>query len=133
MKEDWLTSEIIASAFVLHSSLGPGCFESAYKNGLYHDLRRKHIRVEFEKSFPLVYNGHVTKKGYRVDLLVERKVVVEIKAAKSIAPVDFAQIQTYLTLTGCKVGLILNFNVKYLKDGIKRVVSQKRLEQRGPL
>ena len=59
--------------------------------------------------------------------------MVEIKAAKSIVPVDFSQIQTYLTLTGCKVGLILNFNVKYLKDGIKRVVSQKRLEQRGPL
>ena len=126
MEEDRLTSEIIASALKVHKALGPGCLESAYKNALHHDLTRKDIRVELEKSFPLVYDGIRTKKGYRVDLLVEKKIVVEVKAAKAIVPVDISQVQTYLTLSGCRVGLIINFNVRWLKDGIKRIVSPKR-------
>lgn len=126
MEEDGLTSCIIASALKVHKALGPGCYESAYKNGLYHDLKLNHIKVEIEKALPLVYDGIITKKEYRVDLLMDKKVVVEVKAERKIQPIDFSQMQTYLTLTGCRVGLIINFNVRWLKDGIKRVINPRR-------
>ena len=126
MEEDRITADIIASAFRVHNALGPGLLESAYRNGLAHDLTLKKRYVEIEKTLPLIYDGVRTKKGYRIDLLVERKVVVEVKAAKAIQPIDISQMQTYLTLTESAVGLIINFNVRWLKDGIKRVINPRR-------
>jgi GxxExxY protein len=127
MEVDRLTSVIIASALKVHKALGPGLLETAYRHGLAHDLKLKKLRVEVEKTLPLVYDGIRTKKGYRLDLLIENKVVVEVKAAKAILPIDFSQMQTYLTLSGAQVGLIINFNVRFLKDGLKRVISRPPL------
>ena len=101
--------------------------ESAYRNSLCHELKREKHHVEMEKYLPLVYAGVRTKKAYRIDLLIENRVVVEVKALTAITPVMFAQMQTYLTLSNCNVGLILNFNVRYLKDGIKRIINPSRL------
>ena len=122
MEEDRLTKIIIASAIKVHRALGPGLLESAYRHGLAHDIALNGLSVEMEKSMPLIYDGIRTKKGYRLDLFVEKKVVVECKAAKGILPIDISQMQTYLTLTGARVGLIFNFNVRWLKDGLKRVI-----------
>lgn len=125
MNEDRLTNIIIGSAIKVHRALGPGLLESAYRNGLAHDLSLMKLKVEAEKTLPLVYAGIRTSKGYRLDLLVEGTVVVEVKAARAILPIDLAQMQTYLTLTNAPVGLIINFNVRWLKDG-KRVINPKR-------
>jgi GxxExxY protein len=127
MEEDRLTSSIIASALKVHKALGPGLLESSYRNGLAHDLQLKKLNVEMEKTLPLIYDGIRTRKGYRLDLFVEKKIVVEVKAAKAIFPIDFSQMQTYLTLTGAPIGLIINFNVRWLKDGLKRVISRPPL------
>jgi GxxExxY protein len=126
MEEDRLTSRIIASALRVHKALGPGLLESAYLNSFSHDLKLNNLKIETEKTLPLVYDGIRTKKGYRIDLLIENKVIVEVKAVKAIRPIDVSQMQTYLTLTGLKVGLIINFNVRWLKDGIKRVINPRR-------
>lgn len=126
MGADYLTSIILSGAIKVHRALGPGLLETAYRNCLCHELRRSHLFVEMEKSLPLIYDGVRTKHGYRVDLLVENQIVVEVKAAKAIHAIDMSQMQTYLTLTGCKIGLILNFNVRWLKNGIKRVIRSGR-------
>jgi GxxExxY protein len=126
MEEDGLTSRIIASALRVHKALGPGLLESAYLNSFSHDLKLNNLKIEIEKTLPLVYDGIRTKKGYRLDLLVENKVIVEVKAAKAILPIDVSQMQTYLTLTSLNLGLIINFNVRWLKDGIKRVINPRR-------
>ena len=126
MEEDRLTGSIIASAIKVHKALGPGLLESSYLNSLAHDLTLQNLHVEAEKTLPLIYDGIRTNKGYRLDLFIERKVVVEVKAAKAILPIDVSQMQTYLTLTGCAVGLIINFHVRWLKDGIKRVINPRR-------
>ena len=126
MEEDRITAQIIASAIRVHNGLGPGLLESAYRNGLAHDLKLNALYVEMEKTLPLVYDGVRTKKGYRIDLFVEGRVVVEVKAAKAIIPIDISQMQTYLTLTESAVGLIINFNVQWLKNGIKRVINPRR-------
>ncbi|HEY0673440.1 MAG TPA: GxxExxY protein [Longimicrobiales bacterium] len=126
MEEDWLTASIIGSAIRVHNALGPGLLESAYRNGLAHDLRLKNLHVEVEKTFPLVYDGIRTNKGYRLDLFIENRIVVDVKAAKAILPIDLSQMQTYLTLTRSALGLIINFNVRWLKDGIRRVINPNR-------
>lgn len=133
MEDDSLTSIVIACALKVHKALGPGLLESAYRNALCHELRLNHLVVEMEKAQPLTYDGIRTKKGYRIDLLVENQIVVEVKAAKAIHPIDISQMQTYLKLTNCNVGLIINFNVRWLTDGLKRVVSPSRLKTRFPL
>ncbi len=126
MEEDRLTSVIIASALKVHKALGPGLLETAYRGGLAHDLKLQRLHVEIEKTLLLVYEGIRTAKAYRLDLIVEGKVIVEVKATKAIAPINLSQMQTYLRLSGARVGLIINFNVRWLKDGIRRVVSPKR-------
>ena len=127
MEEDRITSIVIASAIKVHRALGPGLLESAYRNGLAHDLRLKKFRIKVEKTLPLIYEGIRTNKGYRLDIFVEKKVVVEVKAAKAILPIDLSQMQTYLTLTETQVGLVINFNVRWLKEGIKRVIRRPPL------
>ena len=122
MREDPLSKEIIGAAIEVHRHLGPGLLESAYEECLAYELFQHSIAFERQKPLPLVYKEVRLDAGFRVDLLVEGLVVVELKAVDTIAPIHEAQVITYLRLTGCKLGLLLNFNVVRLKDGIKRLV-----------
>lgn len=122
MEINQITHEILDSAYKVHSALGPGLLESAYRVCLVYELRKKGLLVEEEKPLPLVYEEVMMDYGYRVDILVERKVVVELKCVESFKDVHIAQVLTYLKLSECKVGLLLNFYTKSLKDGIKRLI-----------
>jgi GxxExxY protein len=122
MEENQISSIILKAAFKVHNSLGPGLLESAYQATLNHEIVKSGLKVELEKPLPLIYEDIHLKVGYRIDLLVGGKVIVEVKSVDSINEVHLAQVITYLKLSGCKLGLLLNFNVKSLKDGIKRVV-----------
>ena len=120
--ENNLTYQIIGGAYKIHSSLGPGLLESAYKESLYYVLLKEGLFVEKEKGLPLVFESVKLDVGYRLDLLVENKVVVEIKAVEAFNDVHMAQMLTYLKLSRCKIGLLLNFNVADMKRGIKRII-----------
>jgi GxxExxY protein len=117
-----LTGSILNCAYKVHSALGPGLLESAYEECLYYELDKNGLAVVKQKPMPLVYDEIKLDLGYRIDLLIENKVIVEIKSADAINPVHFAQVMTYLKLTGCRIGLLINFNVQSLKDGIKRII-----------
>jgi GxxExxY protein len=117
-----ITSKIIGASFKVHSELGPGLLENSYKECLVYVLSKEGLRVEKEKPLPLVYHDVKLEVGYRLDLLVENAVVVEIKAIDALADVHTAQVLTYLKLTHCKVGLLINFNVADLKKGIRRFI-----------
>jgi len=117
-----LTYQIIGAAYKVHSALGPGLLESAYKECLYYVLAKEGIFVEKEKGLPLLFEEVKLEIGYRIDLLVEHKVVIEIKAAEAFTDVHIAQVLTYLKLSGCTIGLLLNFNVADMKKGIKRII-----------
>ena len=117
-----LTKEIIGAAIEVHRHLGPGLLESAYQQCLARELQLKDIPYRYEWPFPLDYKGLRMKCGYRVDLLVADAVVVETKSIEAIAPVHEAQLLTYMRLGGWKVGLLINFNVLVLKNGIRRRV-----------
>jgi GxxExxY protein len=121
--ENDLTGKIIECAIKVHSALGPGLLESAYKECLYFELRKAGLLVEKEKALPLIYEEVKLECGYRVDLLVEGKIVVEIKSVDALADIHLAQVLTYLKLNKSRLGLLMNFNVVKLKDGIKRVVN----------
>ena len=118
-----LTKSIIGAAIQVHRGLGPGLLESAYEAFLAFELVEPGLKVEQQKPLPVVYRGVRLDCGYRLDLLIEGEVIVEIKAIDRLAPIHQAQLLSYLKLSGCKVGLLINFNVKVLKDGIRRVVS----------
>jgi GxxExxY protein len=113
---------ILDCSFKLHSALGPGLLESAYTECLYYELERSGYKVEKQKPLPLIYKEVKLDAGYRIDLLVENSIVIEIKSVDTLAEIHLAQILTYLKLSGCKLGLLVNFNVAHLKEGIKRVV-----------
>jgi GxxExxY protein len=119
---DRLTEGIISAAIEVHRALGPGLLESAYRICLCHELRLRGLMVETERPLPVHYKGVALDCGYKLDLLVENKVVVELKPVDKIHPVHEAQLLTYLRLNAWQVGLILNFNAPVLKDGIKRRV-----------
>lgn len=106
----------------MHTELGPGLLKSSYKECLFYILNKNGICAEKEKALPLVFEEMKMNIGYRVDLLVEKKVIVEIKAVESFTDVHMAQVLTYLKLSGCKIGLLLNFNTAHLRNGIKRLV-----------
>jgi GxxExxY protein len=119
-----LTESIISAAIAVHHELGPGMLESAYEACLTYELLDRGVSIERQKSLPLTYRGQVLDCGYRVDLLVESAVVVEIKCIERFERVHSAQLLSYLRFSKCKVGLLINFNVKWLtEDGIKRVVN----------
>lgn len=122
MTDNELTEQILKAAFTVHTALGPGLLESSYKECLAYELMKNGLHVEKEKPMPLIYQEVKLDIGYRLDLLVERKVVVEINVAEAFTDVHLAQVLTYLRLSNCKVGLLLNFKVASLKNGIKRVV-----------
>jgi GxxExxY protein len=117
-----LTGEIINAAIEVHRELGPGLLESSYEVCLARELELRGISFDFEKPLPLEYKGIRLNCGYRLDLLVAGKVIVEVKSVAALAPIHEAQLLTYLKLTGVKVGLLMNFNVVVLKDGLRRLV-----------
>jgi GxxExxY protein len=123
MTENELSNLIINRALKVHSALGPGLLESSYKECLHYELLQAGLFVEKEKALPLVYEDVKLECGYRVDLFVQQKLIVEIKSVESITDVYLAQVLTYLRLSGCKLGLLLNFNVASMRNGIRRVVN----------
>ncbi|MBI1815609.1 MAG: GxxExxY protein [Deltaproteobacteria bacterium] len=119
---DTVTERIIGAAIDVHTELGPGLLESTYEACLVFELTRSGLTVERQKSLPVTYKNVQLDCGYRIDLLVEGVVVVELKAVDHLDPVHEAQLLSYLKLSGCTVGLLINFNVKVLKDGLRRLV-----------
>jgi GxxExxY protein len=117
-----LTEKIIAAAIEVHRHLGPGLLESAYEECLCHELRLRGIPFERQKKLPVEYKGKHLEHGYRMDIVVAGKVVLELKCAEAIAPIHEAQLLTYLRLSGLKIGFIFNFKVPVMKNGIKRFV-----------
>ncbi|MFT4553480.1 MAG: GxxExxY protein [Chlamydiales bacterium] len=118
---DHLTSDIIGAAIEVHRHLGPGLLESTYAACLSYELRLRGLKVEQQKSMPIIYKDVMLECGYRLDLIVENQVIVEIKSVKELAPVHEAQLLSYLKLRGGGRGLLINFNVKLLKNGIRRM------------
>jgi len=117
-----LTEQIIGAAIEVHRHLGPGLLESAYETCLAYELEQRGLIIERQKALPLIYKEIRLDQGYRMDLLVAQKVVVELKVVEQFTPVHEAQVLSYLRFSGCKVGLLINFNVKLLKDGVRRFV-----------
>lgn len=113
---------IIGCAYAVHSELGPGLLESTYETCLEYELLDKDLKVERQKPLPVIYKGIKLNTGYRIDLLVDNEVIIEIKSSEAIAPIHEAQLLTYLKLADKKLGLLINFNVKDLKQGIMRRV-----------
>lgn len=123
MTENEISKIIINSGLKIHRVLGPGLLESAYEECLYFELCQQGLKVEKQKALPLVYEGIKLDAGYRVDLLIENKLIVEIKSVEALNDLHIAQILTYLKLKECKLGLLINFNVVLFKDGIKRIIN----------
>lgn len=117
-----ITGAIVNSAMKIHSLLGPGLLESAYQACLTHELRSRGLEVATQVALPVVYEGHKLEVGYRIDLVVEHKVVVEVKSVDAIHPIHQAQLLSYMRLSEIPVGLLINFNVLHMRDGIKRMV-----------
>lgn len=126
MTDNQLTHEIIGAAIEVHRVLGPGLLESAYEECLARELTLRNIKFERQKLLPVVYKDVKLDCGYRLDFLVEGRVVLELKAVESLAPIHEAIVLTYLRLSGCQIGLLINFHTQILKDGIKRFVLNYR-------
>lgn len=123
MTENEIGKIIVDCAFKVHKELGPGLLESAYEECLKYELINSGLELEQQKALPVVYRGIKLECGYRIDLMVEKKVVIEVKSVEALNDVHLAQILTYLKLSDCKLGYLINFNVALLKNGIKRVVN----------
>ena len=123
MTENELSRLVIGGAMKVHSALGPGLLESAYEACLQYELMRLGLRVERQKPVPLIYETVKLESGYRLDLLVENKLIIEVKAVEALAEIHFAQVLTYLRLSGLRLALLLNFNLVHMKDGIRRIVN----------
>ena len=119
---DKITEMIIGGAIAVHRALGPGLLESAYEACLGYELIDRGLSVERQKALPVKYRGVNLDCGYRIDLLVERIIIIELKAVEKIDPIHKAQLLSYLKLSDCKLGLLINFNVRMLKNGIHRIV-----------
>jgi GxxExxY protein len=120
---DEVTEAVIGAAIAVHRALGPGLLESTYEACLVHELSKRGFSVERQKALPVVYDGVHLDCGYRIDLLVEGRIIVELKAVEQLLPIHQAQMLSYLKLSDLRVGLLINFNVMVLKDGVKRVVN----------
>jgi GxxExxY protein len=123
MEINQLTERIIGCAIEVHKTLGPGLLESTYEECLSYELGRAGISFERQKGMPVTYKGNLLDCGYRIDLMVDEKVVVELKTIDDFSPIHEAQLITYLKLSGCSVGLLINFNVRQLTRGIRRIVN----------
>jgi GxxExxY protein len=117
-----LTGKILNCAVLVHRSLGPGLLESAYEECLGFELSNCGLLTLKQIPMPLVYKEKKLDIGYRIDLLVENKVIIEVKSVDALSPVHTAQLMTYLKLSGCRIGLLINFNVQFLKEGIRRII-----------
>ena len=120
--ENEIAKIVFESGLNIHKILGPGLLESAYEECLYFDLVNSGLKVEKQKSLPLIYKEIKLDAGYRVDFLIESKVIIEIKSIEALHPIHTAQVLTYLKLSNCKLALLINFNVSLFKDGVKRLV-----------
>ncbi len=123
MTENEISYKIIGVAIELHRNIGAGLLESAYESALAYDLKEEGLDVQQQVSMPFIYKGVKQEVGYRIDLLIENKVIIEIKSIEKLAPVHFAQTLTYLKLSNLKLGLLINFNTALLKNGIHRIVN----------
>jgi GxxExxY protein len=117
-----ISHDIIGAAFKVHSALGPGLLESTYEVCLEYELIKMGYKVERQKSLPITYDAIKLDAGYRIDLFVEDSVIVELKSVEDILPIHHAQLMTYLKLSEVKLGLLINFNIRDLKQGIKRII-----------
>jgi len=123
MTENELSKIVVNCAYKVHKTLGPGLLESAYEECLFYELNKTGLKVEKQKALPLIYEEVKLEIGYRIDLIIENKLIVEIKSVESLNDVHFAQLLTYLKLTDSKLGLLINFNVALIKNGIKRIAN----------
>ena len=123
MTENEISRIVFDSALKVHKSIGPGLLESAYEECLAHELRKHDLIVAKQKPLPLVYEDIKLEIGYRVDLMIENKVIIEVKSVDSLNDIHTAQVITYLKLSECKLGMLINFNVPLIKNGIKRIVN----------
>ena len=123
MTENELSKIIVDTCYQIHVALGPGLFESVYEEILYYELIQKGLSVTRQQAIPLIWKGIRMDQGFRSDLIVENRVLIEIKSVGAIAPVHLKQVLTYLKLTELKLGLLINFNEAWIKDGITRVVN----------
>jgi GxxExxY protein len=122
MEDEQIFKKLLDCSFRMHSLLGPGLLESAYESCLAFELRKAGLHVERQKPIPLTYEGEILEIGYRIDLMVDNRIIVEIKSVDSLNDVHLAQILTYLKLSKLHLGLLVNFNVSSLKNGIRRVI-----------
>jgi GxxExxY protein len=124
MTENEISEKIIGCAIEVHKVLGPGLLENAYLESLFYELQQAGLYVEKQKALPLVYKEIRLDAGYRIDLLVEGKVIIELKSVEALNDIHVAQVLTYLKLSGCKLGLLMNYNVLRVVDGLKRLVNK---------
>ncbi|HTN46557.1 MAG TPA: GxxExxY protein [Flavipsychrobacter sp.] len=122
-RENELSKIALDIAFKIHKLYGPGLFESVYEEIFYHEILKLNIGVEKQKAIPLIHENIKLDAGFRADFIIENKLLIELKSIEALADIHYKQVQTYLKLTGLKLGLLINFNVVYLKDGIKRIIS----------
>src|ERR1700758_73885 len=122
LRTNQITGAVITAAMKVHSALGPGLLESAYQACLAHELRNRGFAVATEVPLPVVYEGHKLEIGYRIDLVIEGRVAVEVKSVDALHPIHQAQLLSYMRLSGIGVGLLINFNVLRSRDGVKRMV-----------
>jgi GxxExxY protein len=123
MTENEISKQVVDSAFKIHTRLGPGLLESVYEAVLAYELRKRGLRVERQKAIPVVYEEVRLDEGFRADLVVEDKLIIELKSVEAIAPVHKKQLLTYLRLSNLKLGLLINFSEELIKNGISRVVN----------
>ncbi|MBF2707354.1 GxxExxY protein [Flavobacterium soyangense] len=123
MSENDISRIVFESALKVHQILGPGLLESAYEECLFYELKKYELKIEKQKLLPLVYEEMKLDAGYRIDIIIEDKFIVEIKSVEALNDVHLAQLLTYLRLSNCKLGLLINFNVNLLKNGVKRVIN----------
>jgi len=118
---DQIAAQIVDAGFQVHKTLGPGLLESAYEECLAHELTQRGLVVRRQVAMPIAYKGVKLDAGYRLDLLVDSSIVVEVKAIESLLPIHQAQLMTYLRLSGCRLGFLMNFNVQMFKTGVRRI------------
>jgi GxxExxY protein len=123
ISENDISKIVYEAGYIVHKTLGPGLLESAYEECLFYELNKQGILVERQKSMPLVYDEVKMDVGYRLDFLIEKKFVLEIKSIESLQDIHLAQILTYLRLSNCKLGMLINFNTLQFKNGVKRVIN----------
>jgi GxxExxY protein len=122
LKFDKLSSLVIGCAIEVHKNLGPGLLESTYEQCLAYEIKSSNIPLKLQHPLPVEYKGIKLDCGFRIDMLVDNKIIVELKSVDAILPIHQAQLLTYMKLSGIRIGLLMNFNVKYMKTGIKRMV-----------